>query len=69
MKLLTLISTGGHAECREGSHGGSPLSHDLEQTGEVFRDFGIDRKRRPLVLPEVEVTAGKAFEGGWFGFR
>jgi hypothetical protein len=69
MKLLTLIGTGVHAECRERSHGGCPLSHDLEQAGEVFRDFRIDRKRRPLVLPEIEVTAGKAFEGGWFGFR
>ena len=69
MKLLTLISTGGHAECREGSHGGSPLSHDLEQTGEVFRDFGIDRKRRPLVLPEIEKAASQTFQGRWIGFR
>jgi hypothetical protein len=53
MKLLTLSGTGGHAECGEWSHGGRPLSHDLEQAGEVFRHIRIDRKRRPLVLPEI----------------
>jgi hypothetical protein len=69
MKLLTLSGTGGHAECGEWSHGGCPLSHDLEQAGEVFRHFRIDRNRRPLVLPEVEVAASQAFEGRWIGFR
>jgi hypothetical protein len=53
MKLLTLSGPGVHAECGEWSHGGCPLSHDLEQAGEVFRHIRIDRKRRPLVLPEI----------------
>ena len=66
MKLLTLSGTGVHAERGEWSHGGRPLSHDLEQAGEVFRNFRIDRKRRPLVLPEVEIAAGKNFQSGWF---
>ena len=69
MKLLTLTGCGGHAECREGSHGGSPLSHDLEQTGEIFRNLRVDRKCRPLVLPEIEITASQVFEGGWFRIR
>jgi hypothetical protein len=69
MKLLTLSGTGVHAECGEWSHGGRPLSHDLEQAGEVFRHIRIDRKRRPLVLPEIEVAASQAFEGGWIGIR
>ena len=53
MKLLMLSGTGVHAECGEWSHGGRSLSHDLEQAGEVFRHIRIDRKRRPLVLPEI----------------
>jgi hypothetical protein len=69
MKLLTLIGTGVHAECLERSHGGCPLSHDLEQAGEIFRHVRIDRQRRPLVLPEIQVAASQTFEGGWIKFR
>jgi hypothetical protein len=69
MKLLTLSGTGVHAECGEWSHGGRPLSHDLEQAGEVFRHIRIDRDRRPLVLPEVEVAASQIFESGWISIR
>ena len=69
MKLLTLSGTGIHAVCGEWSHGGRPLSHDLEQAGEVFRHVRIDRERRPLILPEVEVAASQTFEGGWIKFR
>jgi len=69
MKPLTLTSTGVHAECCEWGHGGNPLSHDLEQAGEVFRNIRIDRKRRPLVLPKVEVAASQTFEGWWIGIR
>jgi hypothetical protein len=69
MKLLTLSGTGVHAERGEGSHGGGPLSHDLEQAGEVFRHFRIDRKRRPLVLPEIEITARQTFQGWWIEIR
>jgi hypothetical protein len=53
MKLLTLSGSGVHAEYGEWGHGGRTLSHDLEQAGEVFRHIRIDRKRRPLVLPEI----------------
>ena len=69
MRLLTLSGTGGHAECGEWSHRGRPLSHDLEQAGEVFRHVRIDRQRRPLVLPEIQVAASQAFEGGWIRIR
>jgi hypothetical protein len=64
-----LTGAGGHAERREGSHDGSPLPYDLEQAGEIFRDLRVNRKRRPLVLPEIEITASQAFEGGWFRIR
>ena len=69
MKLLTLSGTGVHAERGEWSHGGRPLSHDLEQAGEVFRHIRIDCERRPLILPEIEVAASQTFEGGWIGIR
>ena len=69
MKLLTLSGTGVHAECGEWSHGDRPLSHDLEQAGEVFRHVRIDRERRPLILPEVEVAASQTFEGRWIKIR
>jgi hypothetical protein len=69
MKLLRLSGTGVHAERGEWSHGGRPLSHDLEQAGEVFRHVRIDRQRRPLVLPEIQVAASQTFEGGWIKFR
>jgi hypothetical protein len=74
MKLLTLRGTGVHAERGEGSHGSGPLSHDLEQACEVFRHIGIDRKRRPLVLPEIEIAASQTFQGRrvqgrWIGIR
>ena len=69
MKLLTLSGTGVHAERGEWSHGGRPLSHDLEQAGEVFRHIRIDRESRPLVLPEIEVAASQTFERRWIGFR
>ena len=69
MKLLTLSGTGVHAERGEGSHGGRTLSHDLEQAGEVFRHVRIDRERRPLILPEVEVAASQTFEGRWIKIR
>jgi hypothetical protein len=69
MELLTLTGTGGYAECSEWSHGSRPLPHDLEQAGEVFRHFRIDRNSRPLVLPEIEVAASQTFERRWIGFR
>jgi hypothetical protein len=69
MKLLTLSGPGVHAEYGEWSHGGRPLSHDLEQAGEVFRHVRIDRERRPLILPEVEVAASQTFEGRWIKIR
>ena len=46
-----------------------PLSHDLEQAGEVFRHIRIDRKRRPLVLPEIEIAARQTFQGWWIEIR
>ncbi|EWY38960.1 hypothetical protein N825_10395 [Skermanella stibiiresistens SB22] len=46
----------------EGRHGRGPLSQDLEQAREVFRDLGIDRQRRPLILPKIQVAACETFE-------
>ena len=69
MKLLTLSGSGVHAEYGEWGHGGRTLSHDLEQAGEVFRHFRIDRKRRPLVLPEIEIATSQTFQGRWIGIR
>ncbi|UEM06473.1 hypothetical protein JL101_013885 [Skermanella rosea] len=68
MELL-MLTAAARGECREGSHGGGSLPQDLEEAGEILRDLGIDRQSRPLVLPEVQVAAREAFQGGRFLIR
>jgi len=68
MELRTLIGTG-HPEHGERSHGSRTLPYYLEQACKIIRDLRVDRQRRPLVLPEVQIAACEAFEGGWFRIR
>lgn len=64
-----MLTAAARGERRKGGHGGGSLPQDLEQAGEILRDLGIDRQRRPLVLPEVQIAAREAFEGGRFLIR